>query len=100
MEQWPTKITAEVLAGHAHLFAPARPRNICFWIERTGLGRLQGGGATREILEPLSSFWSINSDIDIWFGPAFGSKSTHFTGGIVTALRQGSCDSGTSQQIE
>ena len=84
---------ADVIAGHAHLFAPSRPRNICFWVERTGIGRAHDGLARREVLAPLANFWSIKSDIDVWFEPALGSSSTHFTGSVVTALRQGACPS-------
>ncbi len=94
------QVTTNIFAGRAHLFAPGRPPSTCFWVERTGLGRSQGGNTTREVLEPQSSFWSIKNEIDVWFGPASGSNSRHFTGGVVTALRQGTCTSGTSGQVE
>lgn len=87
------QVEANVTAGHVYLFAPGRPRGICFWVERTGLGRSHQGMLQREVLAPDTSFWSIRSDIDVWFEPATGSSSTHFTGGIVTALRQGTCPS-------
>jgi hypothetical protein len=94
------QVVADVIAGHDHLFAPGRPRRICFWLERIGLGRSQPGAVQREVLAPDTSFWSIRSDVDVWFEPAAGSSSTHFTGGIVTALRQDTCPSAGGASAE
>ncbi len=94
------QVLADVIAGHSHLFAPGRPQSICFWVERTGLGRARDGLAQREVLAPLASFWSIKSDIDVWFEPASGSSSTHFTGSVVTALRQGACPSAGGANVD
>lgn len=90
----------DIIAGHAHLFVPRRPRRICFWIERIGLGRSQRVAVQREVLAPDASFWSIKSDVDVWFESALGSSSTHFTGGVVTALRQGACPSAAQANAE
>jgi hypothetical protein len=87
------QIEAEVLPGRPHLFAPGRPESVCFWVERTGFGRSRAGQPSREVLDPRFSFWAIKDEIDVWFGPAFSSNSSHFTGGTVAALRQGTCDS-------
>lgn len=87
------QVQAEVIPGRPHLFAPGRPASVCFWIERIGFGRTSAGHATWEVLAPRFSFWAIGGEIDVWFRPAVGSKSSHFTGGTVTALRQGPCDS-------
>jgi hypothetical protein len=56
--------------------------------------------AQREVLAPLTTFWSIKSDIDVWFEPASGSNSTHFTGSVVTALRQGACPAAAGANAE
>jgi hypothetical protein len=87
------QVDAEVFPGRPHLFAPGRPESVCFWIERTGFGRSRAGQTSREVLPPGFSFWAIKHEIDVWFGPAFSSNSSRFTGGTVAALRQGPCDS-------
>jgi hypothetical protein len=80
-----------VAAGHEYLYAPAHPANTCFWIEQTAHGRLQGADLPRDYLPAGSDFWQMPVAIDTWFTPALGSESEFFTGGVVTSLRQGSC---------
>jgi len=82
-----------VHAGHEHLFVPGRPRGTCFWLERTTFGRSRSGTTLREPLADEANFWTLESDVDIWFGPALSPNSSYFTGGVVTALRQGACPS-------
>ncbi len=93
-------LTAYIFAGRGHLFAPGRPDGICFWLERSALGRAGNGTIARRVLAQQTSFWSLNADIDVWFRPALGSKSAYFTGGVVTALRQGTCPSPPSDEVE
>jgi len=85
------RVTADVLAGQTHLFAPARPKGACFWVERSAVGRNSEGRSTREVLEGESGFWVLPTEIDVWFGPAQGSVTQFGTGGVVTSLRQGVC---------
>jgi hypothetical protein len=94
------QVTADVFTARSHLYAPGRPKTVCFWLEHTSLGRSQWGNAKREGLARKSSFWSIQDNIDVWFGPAYSSGATRLTGGVVTALRQGPCRWRTGDAIE
>jgi hypothetical protein len=89
-------VTTPVESGRSHLYAPDRPAPICFWFERVGFGRSRPIGARLEGLEPQTSFWPLRHTVDIWFAPANSPNSRHFTGGVVTALRHGSCSSLTA----
>jgi len=85
------EVTANVIAGQTHLFAPSRPKGICFWLERSGIGRNSNGKTLRELLVSENDFWALPDNIDGWFEPAPGSASTLGTGGTVISLRQGPC---------
>jgi hypothetical protein len=85
------QLTADVLAGQTHLFAPARPKGICFWLERFAVGRDSEGKTARELLEGEQNFWVLETTVDVWFEPAPSSAGRFGTGGVVTSLRQGAC---------
>jgi hypothetical protein len=90
----------EIAAGQTYLYAPGHPSSVCFWVERTPLGREPSVPAYREALAPHLDFWQLPVAIDAWFTPVAGPKSEVFTGGVVAALRQGPCDSKGSRPAQ
>ncbi len=90
-------LTVYVFAGHHHLFAPAKPQGVCFWVERAQVGRSRNPVTKRTLLWQQDSFWSLDNEVDAWFRPAQSSNSARVTGGVVRALRQGACPSTLSE---
>jgi hypothetical protein len=84
--------SVRISAGQMYLYAPAHPSDTCFWIERASLGRTRAASLVREYLPGHEDFWRMPIAIDTWFLPALRSESDSFTGGVVTSLRQGSCE--------
>jgi hypothetical protein len=85
-----------VVAGRPHLFAPASA-GFCFWLETRTYGRGERGAEEalkREPLEGPPSFWALPANLGGFFlpAPAVGSAERRLTGGSVTVLRQGPCD--------
>ena len=83
--------TADLLLGRTHLFAPSRPKNVCFWLEYARVGRSNGAPPQREPLSGGKDFWVLPDDVDNWFSPAPRSDGNFATGGVVASLRQGAC---------
>jgi hypothetical protein len=85
-----------VLAGRPHLFAPASS-GFCFWLETRTYGRGEGTPEEQIKREPLHGppfFWALPANLGGFFlpAPAVGSAESRLTGGTVTVLRQGPCD--------
>jgi hypothetical protein len=80
-----------IRAGQSYLYAPAHPAGTCFWIERTTAGRSRSQDLAREPLSNERDFWELPVAIDLWFSSPVGLEAGTFTGGVVTALRQGPC---------
>jgi len=84
-------VSASLLAGRTHLFAPSRPPNTCFWLEQTQVGGSSNREFKHELPDNQSNFWVIPKDVDSWFGRVLDSGPAFGTGGVVTSLRQGFC---------
>ena len=84
-------VSADLLAGRTHLFAPSRPPNTCFWLEQTQVGGSSNRESKHELPDDRSNFWVLPEDVDNWFGKILDSGPTSGTGGVVTSLRQGLC---------
>jgi hypothetical protein len=85
--------SVSVVAGRPHLFAPASDGH-CFWLETRGYGRDERGETEREPLSGSSHFWALPADLGGWFHPVPDQAvaDERLTGGRVTVLRQGPCD--------
>jgi hypothetical protein len=86
------RTTAELVAGHEHLWAPAHgPR--CFRIEVDAYGAAREGAPRDVELPATASAWDLGSRVDAWFEPNPPSRaSDRWSGGVRRAVRERACD--------